>query len=318
MPTERIPLVVLAGPTASGKTALAVELCRRFNGEVISADSMQVYATLQVGTARPTEEEMCGIPHHLMGFLPPDASYSVAKYAEAAHTAIREVHSRGKLPLLCGGTGLYIQAVVDNLQYEDQSGDRSVRDELNRRITEEGGEVLLAELAAVDPQTAARLHPNDHGRIVRALELYRTTGQTITQQNEESRRVPSPYTVCGLRLDFHDRAKLYDRIDRRVYGMLEQGLEDEVRWLRSQPNTDTVRQAIGYKEWEPYFSGQASLQEVVSAIQQGSRRYAKRQLSWFRHREGMHPIYVDDGDVINTAVHYIYTWKGAETDETLR
>ncbi len=318
MPTERIPLVVLAGPTASGKTALAVELCRRFNGEVISADSMQVYATLQVGTARPTAEEMCGIPHRLMGFLPPDASYSVAKYAESAHAAIREVHSRGKLPFLCGGTGLYIQAVVDNLQYEDQSGDRSVRDELNRRIAEEGGEALLAELAAVDPQTAARLHPNDHGRIVRALELYRTTGQTITQQNEDSHRVPSPYAVCGLRLDFHDREKLYDRINLRVHRMLEQGLEDEARWLREQPHTDTVRQAIGYKEWEPYFNGQASLQEVVAAIQQGSRRYAKRQLSWFRHRDWMHPLYVDDGAVIDAAVQYINTWKGAETDEALR
>ena len=293
-------------------------LAKKFGGEIISADSMQVYATLRVGTARPTEEEMCGVAHHLMGFLPPDASYSVAKYAESAHAAIREVYSRGKLPILCGGTGLYIQAVVDNLQYEDQSGDRSVRDELNRRIAAEGGEALLAELAVVDPQTAARLHPNDHGRIVRALELYRTTGQTITQQNKDSRRVPSPYAVCGARLDFRDRAKLYDRIDLRVHIMVEQGLEEEARWLRDQPHTDTVRQAIGYKEWEPYFSGQASLQEVIAAIQQGSRRYAKRQLSWFRHREWMYPVYVDDGDVINTAAQYINTWKGAETDETLR
>lgn len=313
MSTKRIPLVVVAGPTASGKTSLAVELCKRFNGEVISADSMQVYATLQVGTARPTEEETAGIPHHVMGFLPPDASYSVALYAEAAHAAIREVHGRGKLPVVCGGTGLYIQAVVDNLQYEDQPGDRTVRDELNKRIAAEGGEALLQELAAVDPQTAARLHPNDHGRIVRALEIYRTTGRTITQQNEDSRRTPSPYIPCGIRLDFRDRAALYDRIDRRVELMLKNGLESEARWLRNQPNTDTVRQAIGYKEWEPYFAGEASLSEVTAAIRQGTRRYAKRQLSWFRHQDWMTTVYVDDGDVFAAAAKLITDWEGAQS-----
>ena len=309
-----IPLLVIAGPTASGKTALAVAICRRFNGEVISADSMQVYDTLRVGTARPTEQEMQGIPHHLMGFLPPDASYSVARYAEAAHAAIRDVYARGKLPVLCGGTGLYIQAVVDNLSYEEQTGDRAVRDELNARIAAEGGEALLAELRAVDPQTAARLHPNDHGRIVRALEIYRTTGRTITEQNAESRREPSPYDVCGLRLEFRDRAVLYERIDRRVQLMLEDGLEEEARWLRAQPNTDTVCQAIGYKEWEPYFAGQATAEDVVAAIQQGSRRYAKRQLSWFRHQAWMNTLYVDDGDVIDAACNVIKQWKGAEAE----
>lgn len=309
--TERIPLVVIAGPTASGKTALAVELCRRFDGEVISADSMQVYATLRVGTARPTEEEMAGIPHHLMGFLPPDASYSVARYAEAAHAAIREVHSRGKMPVLCGGTGLYIQAVVDNLRYEAQPGDRAVREELNRRIAHEGGEALLRELQTIDPQTAARLHPNDHGRIVRALEIHRVTGRTITQQNEESHREPSPYEVCGIRLEFRERAVLYERIDRRVRLMLDEGLEAEARWLREQPDTDTVRQAIGYKEWEPYFAGEQTLDEVTAAIQQGTRRYAKRQLSWFRHQPWMTTLYVDDGAAADTAVQRITEWKGA-------
>lgn len=305
-----IPLVVIAGPTASGKTALAVALCQQFDGEVISADSMQVYDTLRVGTARPTEEEMAGIPHHLMGFLPPDASYSVARYAEAAHECIREVHARGKLPVLCGGTGLYIQAVTENLQYEEQAGDRAVRDALNARIATEGGEALLAELAAVDPETAARLHPNDHGRIVRALEIYRVTGHTITEQNAASRRAPSPYDVCGIYLDFRDRATLYERIDRRVQCMINEGLEEEARWLRAQENTDTVCQAIGYKEWEPYFSGEASLDDVVAAIQQGTRRYAKRQLSWFRHQPSLSPLYVDDGDVRETAIRRISAWKG--------
>ncbi len=304
-----IPLVVIAGPTASGKTSLAVEICRRLGGEVVSADSMQVYDGLRVGTARPTEEEMAGIPHHLMGFLSPGASYSVARYAAAAHETIREVHERGKLPVLCGGTGLYIQAVVDNLQYEEQSGDRAVREALLARAEAEGTQVLLDELAVIDPLTAARLHPNDRGRIVRALEIYQTTGRTITEQNAASRNRPSPYDVCGLRLEFRDRAVLYDRIDRRVTQMLADGLEDEARWLRTLSDTDTVRQAIGYKEWEPYFAGEQTVDEVADAIRQGSRRYAKRQLSWFRHQPWMTSVYVDDGDVLEQAMQCIMNRK---------
>ncbi len=299
--SKRIPLVVIAGPTASGKTALAVALCRRFGGEVISADSMQVYEHLRVGTARPSEEEQAGVPHHLLGFLPIDASYSVAQYAAAAHEAIRAVYERGRLPVLCGGTGLYIQAVVDNLLFDEQPADRELRNRLKFRIAREGGEALLAELCAIDPPTAARLHPNDHGRIVRALELYYTTGRTITQQNEQSRREPSPYRVCGLRLDFCERSVLYHRIDRRVDVMMEQGVLDEARWLREQPRADTVRQAIGYKEWEPYFAGEVSLAAAADALRQGTRRYAKRQLSWFRNQPWLEPLYVDeDGDTVET------------------
>lgn len=301
----RIPLVVIAGPTASGKTALAVELCHRFGGEVISADSMQVYSTLQVGTARPTEEEQGGIPHHLMGFLPPNASYSVAKYAEQAHRVIADVYNRGKLPILCGGTGLYIQAVAENLSYEQQPENREVREQLRERIQREGGEALLRELATVDPVTAARLHPNDHGRIIRALEIVKTTGRTITEQNEASRKAQSPYALCGMRLEFRDRERLYDRINRRVDAMLENGLIDEARWLREQPNTDTVRQAIGYKELEPYLTGTITLEQAADAIRQGTRRYAKRQLSWFRHQEWMTSVYMDEHQPTEQATAYI-------------
>ena len=292
--TERtMDLVVIAGPTASGKTALAVELCRRFDGEVVSADSMQVYDTLTVGTARPTAEEQGGIVHHLMGFLPPDASYSVAKYAEQAHRVITDIHSRGKLPVLCGGTGLYIQAVTENLSYEEQPEHREVRERLRRRVEQEGGEALLRELSVRDPETAARLHPNDHGRIIRALELIETTGRTITEQNVMSRRTASPYRVCGLRLEFHDRQVLYERINRRVSVMLQNGLVEEARWLREQPNTDTVRQAIGYKELGPYLTGEKTLEEAADALRQGTRRYAKRQMSWFRRCEDMISVYMD-------------------------
>ncbi len=310
--TKKVPLCVIAGPTASGKTALAVEVCRRFGGEVISADSMQVYDTLCVGTARPNKEEQGGIPHHLMGFLPPNASYSVAKYAEQAHRAITEVYSRGKLPVLCGGTGLYIQAVTDNLSYEQQPENREVRDRLRERIAREGGEALLAELSKSDPETAARLHPNDHGRIIRALEIIETTGRTITQQNEESRKTESPYVLCGLRLEFRDRERLYDRINQRVTAMLENGLETEARWLLEQPNTDTVRQAIGYKELEPYLMGAVTLDEAADAIRQGTRRYAKRQLSWFRHQDWMTTIYMDDTDCREQAMDLIETFLRKE------
>lgn len=304
-----IPLCVIAGPTASGKTALAVALCQQFGGEVISADSMQVYAGLRIGTACPTEKEMAGVPHHLMGFLPPQASFSVARYAEAAHEAICAVHARGHLPVLCGGTGLYIQAVTENRQFEDQPEQRPVREKLMRRAEHEGTAALLAELATIDPPTAARLHPNDRGRIVRALELFYTTGRTVTQQNEASHREPSPYAVCGLRLEFHDRAVLYDRINRRVDAMIAEGLEAEARWLRAQPDTDTVRQAIGYKEWEPYFAGEQSRDEVAEAIKQSSRRYAKRQLSWFRRESGMCSLFVDDGVLLQQAAEKIQQWK---------
>lgn len=288
------PLIALVGPTASGKTALAVELCRRFNGEVVSADSMQVYEDLYVGTARPTVEEMQGIPHHLMGFLPLNASFSVAKYAEAAHDVIADVHARGKLPVLCGGTGLYVQAVTENLTYEDQQEDRSLRDALQQRIRDEGIDTVFAELQIVDPDTAARLHKNDHSRIVRALELYHTTGRTVTEQNALSHTRPSPYRVCGLLLDFRDREVLYDRINRRADTMLQQGLLDEARRLRACEGADTVTQAIGYKELYAYFDGECSLKEAMERMTRATRRYAKRQLSWFHHHGEFTPLYVDE------------------------
>ncbi len=301
-----IPLLVLAGPTASGKTALAMELCRRFNGEVVSADSMQVYEELHIGTARPTPEEMEGIPHHLMGFLPLGTAYSVAKYAVDAHAVIADIYKRGKLPVLCGGTGLYIQAVTENLTYEDQPEDRTLREELRRRADVEGGATLLAELAAVDPETAARLHQNDIGRIVRALELYHTTGLTLTEQNKRSRRAPSPYRVCALYLDFHNRQTLYDRIDRRAALMVEAGVLDEAVHLREHSGAETVAQAIGYKEWYPYLDGRCSYEEALDELCRATRRYAKRQLSWFRNRGGFVPLYVDgEQNVLELAVNEV-------------
>ncbi len=290
---SRHPLVVVAGPTASGKTALAVELARRLNGEIVSGDSMQVYEPLQIGTARPTEEEMGGIPHHLLGFLPLDTAYSVVQYAADAHAAIAAVEARGRLPILCGGTGLYIQAVTEDLTFPDQAGDPALRARLRERAGEEGGAQLLEELRRIDPDTAARLHPNDIGRIVRALEVYAVTGRTITEQNRLSRQGGSRYRPAGILLDFHDRQILYDRIGRRVDRMLEQGLLEEAERALASANAATAMQAIGYKELSPYFKGEATLEDAVERLKQETRRYAKRQLSWFR-RMPLDTLYVDD------------------------
>ncbi len=291
---QRQPLPVIAGPTASGKTGLAVFLAQQLGGEVISADSMQVYRDLRIGTARPTPEEMQGIPHHLMGFVPLTEEYHVARYTEQAHAAIREVAARGKWPLLCGGTGLYIRSVVDNLTYTDEPSSPACREQLRERYDREGGEAMLAALKEIDPETAARLHPNDAGRIIRAWELYLTTGITMTEQRRRSREKPSPYNAYLLVLDCRDRQVLYDRIDRRVDAMLEAGLLDEARFLLQTPHAKTAMQAIGYKELAPFLAGELPLETAVDNVKRETRRYAKRQLSWFRGMEHAHPLYIDD------------------------
>lgn len=288
------PLFIVAGPTASGKTALAVALATAMDGEVVSADSMQIYEGLSVGTACPTEEEKGGIEHHLIGCVPLTASYSVAQYAKDARRVIGEIHKRKKLPILCGGTGQYIQAVAENLLYDEQKGDRAVRDALRAEAEQHGTEKLLAELNLVDPDTAARLHPNDVGRIVRALELYRVTGMTVTKQNEASRKEPPPYRVRGIYLDFHDRDRLYERIEKRIDKMLSDGLVEEARRLFETKGTDTVRQAIGYKELRGYLDGTETPDEAKEALYLNTRHYAKRQLSWFRHKDYLTPVFADD------------------------
>lgn len=288
------PYPIIAGPTASGKTALAVRLATAINGEVVSADSMQIYSEVSVGTARPTTEEMQGIPHHLMGFVPLQAKYSVSQYLDDAHRVFADLYDRGTTPVMCGGTGLYIQSFIENRQLFEESPDPSLRQKYIQMAEEQGVDVLLSRLQEVDPDAAARLHPNDLHRIIRALEVYDTTGRTITEQTALSLSVPSPYTACLFVLDFHDRQKLYDRINRRVDIMLENGLLDEAeRILRTDPDA-TVTQAIGYKEFAAYFDGHISLDEAADKLRQQTRRYAKRQLSWFRRMANAHTVWVDD------------------------
>ncbi len=288
------PYPIIAGPTASGKTALAVSVAMAINGEVVSADSMQVYDTVYIGTARPTLEEMQGIPHHLLGFLPLDEAYSVARYMEDAGTVFSEIFSRGRTPVMCGGTGLYIQSFMENRQLFPHLETPRLREELLERARQQGGSELLQELARVDPETAARLHENDQHRIVRALEVYYTTGMTMSQQVALSHARPSPFTPCLFVLNFRDRDKLYARIEERVDRMMENGLLEEARTVLSQSKDATVLQAIGYKELLPYFDGRCSLSEAVANLKTQTRHYAKRQLSWFRRMPSAQMVYVDD------------------------
>jgi len=242
------PYPIIAGPTASGKTALAIALAKHLNGEVVSADSMQIYDTVAVGTARPSIEEMDGVIHHLMGFLPLSSKYSVASYLEDAHRVFADIYNRKKTPVMCGGTGLYIQSFIENRQLLEENPDPKLRQKYAVLAEKEGNEALMLRLRAVDPDSAARLHINDRNRIIRALEVFDTTGITITEQTQRSHAVPSPYTPCLFVLDFHDRQMLYDRINRRVDIMLEHGLLDEAKRVLETNAEATVTQAIGYKE----------------------------------------------------------------------
>jgi tRNA dimethylallyltransferase len=290
---EKPVVAVIAGPTASGKTRMGVELCRAFNGEVVSADSMQIYRGIPVGTACPTEAEREGVPHHLMDFVPLDEAFSVARWCELAKQTIDGILSRGKLPVIVGGTGLYITSLMDNVCFSPSAEDPQLRERLRRRAEEEGAAPLLEELRSFDPESAARLHPNNVGRIIRAIELYRVSGVTMTEQLRQSKQEPSPYRFVPAALSCRDREQLYDRINRRVDVMLQNGLLEEARRVL-QKGGHTVCQAIGYKEFAPYFAGEESLEDAAERLRQNTRRYAKRQLTWFRRDERFHWIFRDD------------------------
>ena len=272
---------MVCGPTASGKTKLAVDIAREFGGEIVSADSMQIYKGMNIASAKPTEEEKMGIPHHLMDFLEPTEPFSVADYVTMARDVIADVHARGKLPVICGGTGLYINSLIDNIEFDDTGSDPSYRAELNALAEEKGNAYVLDMLRNVDPEAAGQLHENNLKRIIRALEVYKLSGKTMTEQKALSRLNPSPYEPCMMMID-HPREVLYERIDRRVDMMLEAGLEAEAREFFTHTDYVTASQAIGYKELKPCIDGVLSLAECVETLKRETRRYAKRQLTWFK------------------------------------
>jgi len=289
-------ILVIVGPTASGKTRMAVELSQRHNGEVISADSMQIYRTMDIGTAKPTKEEMGGIPHHMIDVADPEEDFSVARYVEMAARCVDDVLERGKLPIVAGGTGLYIDSLLSGRTFAPFSPDSALRGELERELEEKGGQAMLEALAQVDPEAAQRLHPNDHKRIIRALEVYRSTGKTITQHNRETQAIPPRYNALTIGLAFQDRQAMWRRIDQRVDEMVAAGLEDEVRRLLTSGISPkcTAMQAIGYKEFTQALSGEMTWQEAADVVKLRSRQYAKRQLTWFGRNPNTRWVRWDD------------------------
>ena len=277
-------ILVVSGPTASGKTALAVELALAHNGEVVSADSMQIYRRMDIGTAKPTRAEMRGVPHHMLDVADPEEDFSVARYVELAARCVDDILARGKLPIVAGGTGLYIDSLLSGRTFARFDPDSPLRRELEEELARRGGAALLEELARVDPDTAARLHPNDGKRIVRALEVYRSTGTTLTEHNAMTRSLPPRYDALTLTLAFQRREDMWDRIDRRVDRMMADGLAEEVRALLDSgvPDRCTAMQAIGYKEMAAALRGDGDTARAAEEIKLRSRQYAKRQLTWFR------------------------------------
>ena len=290
---KKIPIIAVVGPTASGKTNLAIQLAKKVDGEIISFDSMQIYKGMHIASAAPDLDEMQGIPHHLVEFLTPDTNFSVADFIKLAKEKVKEIENRGKSVIIAGGTGLYVDSFLNNITFSEEKTDHKLREKLTAEYNAVGGEEMLKRLAAFDPVSAARLHPNNNKRIIRAFEIYLTTGVTMAQQIEESTKEESPYKPFIIGLTFENRETLYERINKRVDIMLQNGLLDEARQMYNSNSGATAVQAIGHKEFFPYFKGEISLEEAVESLKRETRRYAKRQLTWFRRNQSVNWIFAD-------------------------
>ena len=305
------PIICIAGPTASGKTSLAVELAKELNGEVVSCDSMQVYRRMDIGTAKPTVDEMQGIPHHMIDVAEPDEDFSVSRYCRLASPIVDDIVARGKTAIIAGGTGLYMDSLIRGNAFAPFPA-TGVREKLEAQADAEGMEAMLNWLASVDPESAARLHLSDRKRVIRALEVYLETGQTITEHNRKTQEIPPKYTPLWLGLDFADRSELYRRIDLRVDSMLEMGLIAEIKSLLASgiPAKCTALQAIGYKEFVNALNGEETISQAAEEVKKSSRHYAKRQLTWFRRNQAMHWLTRQAGqkneEVLTAARQIIY------------
>ncbi len=291
---DKIPVIAVVGPTASGKTAFAVKLAKIFDAEIISADSMQIYKGMDIASAKVTEEEKQGIRHHLVDFLDCDKKYSVASFIKDASAAIEDIVSRGKKVIICGGTGLYIDSLLQNIVFEEQPDNEEIRKMLRERADKEGLESLYNELSEKDPQTAFALHINNEGRVLRALEVLYLTGEKPSVLRERSKSIESPYKPVYIGLFYRDRNVLYDRINRRVDMMIEKGLVEEAKEYFSLHKDYTSAQAIGHKEMAGYLTGEITLTEAAENLKKATRHYAKRQMTWFRRNSELHSIYCDD------------------------
>lgn len=289
---DKKPLIILTGPTSVGKTALSIALAKAVGGEIISADSMQVYKHMDIGTAKIRPEEMGGVPHHLIDELEPDEEFNVVKFQQLAKHYMEHIYSRNKFPILVGGTGFYIQAVLYDIDFTENETDTTYRSYLEQLLTEEGAEYLHAMLAKEDPESANAIHPNNAKRVIRALEYLKLTGDKISEHNEEQRKKESPYHFCYFVLN-KDRAKLYETINMRIDQMLDDGLIEEVKSLAAMGYTrDLVSmQGLGYKEILAYLDGETTLEEAVEILKRDTRHFAKRQLTWFKREKDV--IWVD-------------------------
>ena len=313
---EKIPVIAVLGPTASGKTSLAVRLAQHFNGEVISCDSMQIYQGMRIATAKPDENEMQGVRHHLIDFLSVDQRFSVSEFVPAAARAAEDISSRGKQVFLCGGTGLYADAFLQGMSFPEDDGAQEKRAELTEFFHARGIDALRERLLKLDPEAALSIDMDNPKRVLRAIEICESSGKTLKAYRADNIPPVSPYRVLRLCLDFKDREKLYDRINQRVDQMIEQGLEEEARAYYCLPSRCTASQAIGYKELKPYFDGALSFEEAAQNIKQATRRYAKRQLTWFRRFDSAHFLYVDAEDVYVQAARLCGEFlEGVKADE---
>ena len=298
---KKIPVIVICGPTASGKTALSIEIAKKYNGEIVSADSMQIYKYMNIGTAKPDSTERDGIVHHMLDIVAPQESYSVAEYTEEAHRVIEDITSRGKTAVITGGTGLYINSLIDDVDFLENDSDTSIRNELQKIADEQGADVLVRELKSIDPASAEKIHKNNLRRIIRAIEFYKMTGIPISEHQAKTTEKESRYLPCMLAIKW-DMGRLYERIEQRVDIMLENGLFDEVEQLMKNGCTPQMQsmQGIGYKETAEFLEGKISLDETISKIKQDTRHYAKRQMTWFRRDERIHWIDAES-DIVNEA-----------------
>lgn len=303
MADNKIKLIAVTGPTASGKTALAIELAKRRNGEIVSCDSMQIYRGMDIGTAKPTAQELAQVPHHLIDILPPDAPYSCSDYVKDAEKAIYDIASRCKLPILCGGTGLYLDRLLKGGNNDEAACDELIREKLKKFHAENGTDALYEKLMALDPESAQSIHKNNVKRVMRAIEICLVTGQKKSEIDKKNSEITDKFDHCVITLSFNNREILYNRIDRRVDIMIEQGLLKETKRLLSDGVFDrspTAAQAIGYKELFPYIRGEDTLENCIDELKRASRRYAKRQITWFGSKKYAHKVFLDSDGKMKT------------------
>ena len=303
MPENKIKILAITGPTASGKTSLAIALARELGGEIISSDSMQIYREMDIGTAKPTREEQAAVKHHLIDILPPDAPYSCSDYVKDAEAAISDIVSRGKLPIFCGGTGLYLDRLLRGGNEDDAASDPALREELKQFYNQNGVDALYEKLVALDPEAAATIHKNNVKRVMRAIEICLITGQKKSEIDKKNSEMSDKYDATVITLSFNDRERLYERIDRRVDIMMNEGLLEETKKLLDMgvfERSVTASQAIGYKELFPYLRGEATLESCIDELKRASRRYAKRQITWFSGKDYTKKVFVDNENGMRT------------------